>query len=126
MSKRVIYTGLLLVATQLASGCCCVRQSLWRWRCAPCNGGTCAPSYRPAMPPIGSAPIASAPVFHGGADCPTCHVPGPGGAHVGGYAGPAGGMPMFGNPIPLGNPTIERSNELPNPMPATKDGKSGN
>ena len=123
MSRRALYTGLLLVATQLASGCCCVRQCLWRWRCAPCGSGTCAPSsFRPAMPPIGSAPVASAPIFHGGPDCPSCAVPGPGGHAV----GPAGGMPMIGSPMQLGNPTIERTNELPNPMPVTKDSKGGN
>ena len=127
MSKRAIYVGLLLVASQLASGCCCVRQSLWRWRCAPCGGGTCAPSSfsaRVTMPPIASAPIASAPVFHGGPvihggpiggpDCNGC-----GGGPIGGYpmgGVPSVGMPMIGGPIPLGGgPMIERSHELPPP-----------
>ena len=138
MSKRAIYTGLLLVASQLASGCCCVRQSLWRWRCAPCGGGTCAPSSfsaRVSMPPIASAPIGSAPVFHGGSviqggpvggpDCVGCNGPVGGGYPVGGipfggsYMG--GGMPMIGGPIPLGNgPMIERMNELPPPTPVNK------
>jgi hypothetical protein len=122
MSKRAIYTGLLLVASQLASGCCCVRQSLWRWRCAPCGTGSCAPSYRPTMPPIASHPVMSAPVFHhgGGPDCANCAVPGgPGVGH-------AGGIPMIGSPMQLGSPTIERTNELPHPMPNAKDGKGGN
>ena len=122
MSKRAIYVGLLLVASQLASGCCCVRQCMWRWRCAPCGGGTCAPSFRPTMPPIGSHPVASAPILHGGPDCTNC---GPGGVPMGGYVGPAGGTPTFGGPIPLGNPTVEPSRELPHPMPVNKD-KGGN
>lgn len=122
MSRRAIYTGLLVVATQLASGCCCVRESLWRWRCAPCGQGqgSCAPSFRPVMPRVSSPPIASAPVFHGGPECPTCHVPGHGGP-----VGYAGGIPTIGHPMHLGGPTVERSNELPNPMPVTKD-KGGN
>ena len=124
--KRAALIAFLLVSSQLASGCCgTFRNCYWRWRCAPCDGAKCAPSYRVSMPPISTPPVASAPLFHGAPDCPTCATPHAGGYGPGlvgpGYVGPAGGIPTIGNPMPLGGPTVEPSRELPFPMPNAKD-----
>jgi hypothetical protein len=105
MTRRTIWLGLLLAASQLATGCCCWRQHCAGWRIqalrSHCHGGQCGAAY--GGPVVG--PVA-------GPGCPSCYTPpiemgthppavaygGP--AIVPGGPPPAGGPPIAG-PYPL-------------------------
>jgi len=61
MLKRTLLLGLLLVASQLATGCCCCRPCwrplLWRRCCDPSSSSSFSPCGTSAQPGCGSAPV---------------------------------------------------------------------
>ena len=75
MFGRTVRIALVLIATQLSTGCfcCCDRPFFWRWRQAGCGCGcgcqpctTCCGSpvvgYGPGGPPVYAGPPIAAPV----------------------------------------------------------------
>ena len=126
MSRRLLLFG-LLAASQLSTGCWCVRERIaWRWHnhpgigcgpvCAPACGPVChaTPAFRIPSPVVG-APVMGGPI--GAPGCSTCTSgiePGPVG-----YAVPVGGPgfygapPVIGSPMPLGAPRIETPTVMP-------------
>lgn len=129
MSRRLLLFG-LLAASQLSTGCWCVRERIaWRWHnhhgagCAPACGPVCAtPAFRIPSPVIG-APLVGGPIGGpvGAPGCSTCSS----GIESGpvGYALPVGGPapaagfygapPVIGTPMPLGAPRIETPTTMP-------------
>lgn len=127
MTRRLFWLGLLLVASQLSSGCCCWREHCAGWRiralASRCHGGQCGSGYGGpvAGPMYGAGPGA-------GPACGSCYTP-PGdfGHHppaVVPYGGPMipggptpGGPPIAGpyplTPVPSGDP----GTGFPQPMP---------
>jgi hypothetical protein len=120
VSRRLVLFG-LLAASQLSTGCWCVRERIaWRWHnhpgigcgpvCAPAGGPVCnaTPAFRIPSPVVGS-PVVAGPI--GGPGCSTC-TSGIDPA-IGGYAvpvvghGPIGAPPIIGSPMPLGAPRVE-------------------
>jgi len=120
MTRRMVWLGLLVVASQLSAGCCCWRQHCAGWRLRHC--GSCSPSFGgPVYAGHGVGPVV-------GPGCPSCytppvdHAPPPGAVVYGGPVLPPGGPPVAG-PFPLVNgPTIEpqRDGAIPQPMPPMK------
>jgi hypothetical protein len=121
VSRRLILLY-LLVASQLSTGCWCVRQRIaWRWHnhqpvgCGPVCAPACAtPAFRIPSPVMGM-PV-------GAPGCSTCTTGldhGPAGYAVPvGHAGSIGAPPIIGTPMPLGAPRIE----TPTPMPPGSGG----
>ena len=128
MSRRLVLFS-LLAASQLSTGCWCVRERIaWRWHnhpgigcgpvCAPACNAT--PAFRIPSPVIGS-PVMAGPI--GAPGCSTCTSGIDGGpvgyggpigyGGQGGYAvpvvghGPVGAPPIIGPAMPLGAPRIE-------------------
>lgn len=126
MTRRVIWLGLLLVASQFSMGCCCWRQHCAGWRLQHwrgCGTGSCAVGPTYAASHVGPAV--------GG--CPSCYTPPgeyaqapPPGLAYGGPAmipgGPVpGGPPIAGpyplTPIPSVEPQRDPGTGFPQPMP---------
>jgi hypothetical protein len=106
MTRRTIYLGLLLVATQLSAGCCCWRQHCAGWRLRHCCGHGCGPAH--------CGPVA-------GPGCPSCYTPNDAPPPLA-YGGPVMQPgPQINGPYPLiPAPTIEPhrdSGVVPLPMP---------
>lgn len=122
MSRRLVLFG-LLAASQLSTGCWCVRERIaWRWHnhgpagcgpvCAPACNAT--PAFRIPSPVVG-VPVSAAP------SCSTCTTgmdPAASGFAGHGYAGHGypipvtgagfvGAPPIIGVPMPLGTPRVE-------------------
>lgn len=128
MARRFAFLGVMIVLSQLCSGCWWHRCGWWRWHCYPAS---CSPAF--------SHPMAGAPVA-GPESCPSCYGSGdPGVAYsppriapVTGYPAPGSagpGVPIISGPMPLyPGPRVEPippagGGGIPNPMPP---GKSGN
>ena len=123
MSRRLLLFG-LLAASQLSTGCWCVRERIaWRWHnhhpgfgCGPVCAPACAPTPAFRIPsPVVGHPVSAGPI--GGPGCSTCATgidPGPVSYAVpAGHPGMIGAPPIIGPAMPLGNPRIEA------PMPMT-------
>ena len=143
MSRRILLLGIVVLVSQIATGCCTQRAYVFpRLHC----GAACAPPVVPYSPvirgplmprpllygPVGAAPISSAP--YGDPSCNSC-MSSPG-ATVSMAPRMASGAPVYtmGGPgygaavphdsvllpqptvIPPGTPKVEQSSE-PKPMP---------
>jgi len=115
MTRRMIWLGLLLVASQLSAGCCCWREHCAGWRLRHWCGHHWGHGYGPGY----GGPACCGPVA--GPACPSCYTPGDGPPTVA-YGGPVipPGPPVHG-PYPLvPPPTVEPQrdpNAIPLPMP---------
>lgn len=117
MTRRAIWIGLLLVTTQVSSGCCWWRHHCVGWRIRQCWGGACA------------APASCGPVCGpvAGPNCGSCYGPGDAPPTVA-YGGPVvpPGPPIAG-PYPLvPGPTVEPHHTNPNAVPLPMPQKLGN
>ena len=107
MSRRLAFLGLLVILSQLASGCYWHRCGWWRWHHYP----SCNPCF-------------TTPMSNGhGASCPSCYGPGerPGVMYGQPPYGSPSGVPIISGPMPLyPGPMIETvppGTGMPNPMP---------
>jgi len=115
VSRRLVLFG-LLAASQLSTGCWCVRERIaWRWQNhigiggGPACGPVCAPACTATPASRIPSPVVGAPI--GAPGCSTCttgidHGPAGYAVPVVGH-GPIGAPPIIGSPMPLGAPRVE-------------------
>src|SRR5262249_54817913 len=106
---RFVYLGLILVLSQLSTGCLCCHRCWWRFHCAPCP--PCAPMCGAGGPVLGcSSPVVPGPPFPTG--------PPPNRHPLPMLGTPQPGVPIITSPMPIyPGATVTPSQELPTPRP---------
>ena len=110
MSRRLVYLGLVLVLSQLSTGCFWHHWGYYRYHCNPCR-----PLFGPHCAPACPTSVCASPAVRG-PDCP-CATPNGGPYPV--IGAPPAGVPIISSPMPIypGAPGTS-TQELPNPRPA--------